>query len=645
MSRKNYRTIGRTVCALSVLVGVTAYAAERAPEPRAIRRGDNPRVPRTQEGPLQTQPAVFPESFRTIDGSENNSRHPDWGSAGVELLRLTTVDYADGVGEPAGQGRRSAREISNVCMAQETPTLNATGASDFLWQWGQFLDHDIDETLVLEPPEPFDIPVPFGDPFFDPFGTGNRVIRMNRSFYNIVDGSRMQVNGITAYIDASNVYGSEEERARELRALDGTGRLKTSEGNLLPFNENGLPNAPSTEAFFFLAGDFRANEQVALTAMHTLFVREHNTQADQIRASLPDLSGYEIFERARAIVAAEMQAITYNEFLPVLLGKDALTPYEGYRHEVNAGIANVFATAAFRVGHTMLSTELLRLNETGEPISEGNLSLSDAFFNPLEILDVGIEPYLRGLASQKCQEVDNEVIDDVRNFLFGAPGSGGFDLASLNIQRGRDHGLPGYNQVRQDYGLPAATTFADINPDPDVQANLAAVYDSPENMDVWVGGLAEPHVTGAMVGKTFHTILKDQFERLRDGDRYWYQSYLPKGLVDSIEQQTLSSVIRRNTEIGGELPSNVFRVGDAETNPDDPRMILSISESAGHFTITFQSSAQRVYTLWRCVSLSEGLWEKVDGQAEIRGSGGIDSLTDFAPAADGCFYRVEVSFP
>ena len=151
-------------------------------------------------------------------------------------------------------------------------------------------------------------------------------------------------------VDASNVYGSSASRTMALRTLDGSGRLETSIGDLLPLNEAGLPNAPSDAPRFFLAGDIRANEQVGLTAMHTVFVREHNFWADSIRRAEPRLSGDEVFEYARAMVAAEIQAITYREFLPLLLGRRALPPYRGYDPAVNAGIANEFATAfAMRV--------------------------------------------------------------------------------------------------------------------------------------------------------------------------------------------------------------------------------------------------------------------------------------------------------
>jgi hypothetical protein len=505
-------------------------------------------------------PARFPFELRTIDGSGNNGAHPDWGRAGTPLLRTTAVGYEDGSGSPGGQDRASAREISNLCVAQPGPLPNAIGASDFLWQWGQFLDHDLDLVPTASPAEPFDVAVPVGDPWFDPTATGTATIALNRSHYVTIDGVRQQVNAITAFIDASNVYGSDPARALALRALDGTGRLATSPGDLLPFNEAGLPNAPSPDPAFFLAGDERANEQVGLTAMHTLFVREHNLWADFFGALAPWLGDDERYGLARAMVGAEMQAITYREFLPVLLGPGALPPYQGYRRAVDPGIANVFAAAAYRVGHTMLSSTLLRLGADGQPVPAGNLPLSGAFFRPDVFAATGPAPLLRGLASQMAQETDAKVVDEVRNLLFGPPGAGGFDLASLNIQRGRDHGLPGYNRVRVDYGLPAAAGFADVNPDPAVQAELAAAYATVDDVDVWVGGLSEPHVAGAMVGETFFAVLADQFVRLRDGDRFWYQSYLPPLFRNLVEQSTLARIIRRNTEIGPELQPDVFRV-------------------------------------------------------------------------------------
>ena len=168
----------------------------------------------------------------------------------------------------------------------------------------------------------------------------------------------------------------------------------------------------------------------------------------------------------------------------------------------------------------MLSPQLLRLKKDGRPIKEGNLALRKAFFSPWRLTqEGGIDPLLHGLATQRAQAIDPFIIDDVRNFLFGPPGAGGFDLASLNLQRGRDHGLPSYNEVRIAYGLPPAVTFGDTSSHSVIQERLQAVYGTVEYVDVWIGGLAEDHRRGGMVGELFFRILVDQFERLRDGDR------------------------------------------------------------------------------------------------------------------------------
>ena len=265
---------------------------------------------------------AFPEEYRTIDGTGNNLRNPNWGSAPIPLLRLTKVGYEDGVGGvPSGQSRPNVRDVSNLVADQGDQDRSYTYGrrySDFVWQWGQFLDHDLDLTPVAHPIEPMDIEIPTGDTHFDPDGKGGVTMPLERSVYKMVNGVREQMNHITAYIDASNVYGSDPIRAEALKANDGNGRMKTSTGNLLPFNVDRLPNAapggtdPTT---FFIAGDFRANEQVGLTAMHTLFVREHNHWADYFRKKYPHLDGDDIYQYARAMVAAEMQCITYNEFL------------------------------------------------------------------------------------------------------------------------------------------------------------------------------------------------------------------------------------------------------------------------------------------------------------------------------------------
>lgn len=524
-------------------------------------RGDRPRNENPPPPPNENPPPPDqggPREFASIDGNGNNLENPDLGSSGVEFDRWVSNEYEDGLSEAAHSDWASAREVSNIVNASPGEVENRDGLSDLTWLFGQFIDHDITLTGEGTEHEVLDITVPTGDPFFDPFGTGEATIGFSRSGYvEDTDSVRQQFNEITAFIDGSVIYGSDQERADALRSFEG-GRLSTSEGDLLPFNEAGLANAGGDSANLFLAGDIRANENAALISMHTIWVREHNRVADRIAAENPQLNDEQIYQRARQFVTAELQAITYNEFLPAILGRNALPDYAGYDPNVNPNISNVFATAAYRFGHTMLSSELLRLNADGTEADEGHLALQDAFFNISAVTENGVDSILRGASAQVAQEVDPYLVDDVRNFLFGPPGSGGFDLAALNIQRGRDHGLADYNQVRTELGLDPVTSFDQISSDPEVQSRLEAAYGSVDNIDAWVGMLAEDHVRGGSLGITASTIIGEQFRAIRDGDRFYYENIFEGRQLRDIENTTLADVIERNSGVDFARDQNVF---------------------------------------------------------------------------------------
>ena len=172
--------------------------------------------------------------------------------------------------------------------------------------------------------------------------------------------------------------------------------------------------------------------------------------------------------------------------------------------------------------------------------------------------------------------------------LFGPPGSPGRDLAVLNIQRGREHGIPNFNEVRRAYGLPPAASFADVTQDVPTQDRLARIYGDVNRLDLWVGGLAEEHVSGSMLGETFHTIIADQFRRLRDGDRYWYENepyFLANpDLLAAVRGATLADIIRRNTHLGDSVPDDVFRavpgIDDCRTLTEDEPARETLEQSS-----------------------------------------------------------------
>jgi hypothetical protein len=502
-------------------------------------------------------------SYRPIDGHGNNQAEPTWGAPGSQLLRQTPAAYADGFASPAGLDRPSARLVSNVVMTEHEELLNARNLSDFIYVFGQFIDHDLGLTLTGVPGESLPISVPADDAYFDPQGTGTQTMRLTRSAFDPATGTgignpRQQTTVVTSWLDGSMIYGSDAARAAALRTFSG-GQLQSSDAHLLPLNTAGLANqnrGPSPNDQLFLAGDIRANENIELTALHVLFLREHNRLATQIQKYSPQLGDQEIYERARQFVIGELQSITFNEFLPALLGDGAVPTYSGYQPTLNPGVANEFAHAAFRVGHTFLGNDVEFLDDEGYEVRE-EVPLSEAFFNPALVRQAGIDPILKYLASDKARESDMVVVDGVRNFLFGPPGAGGFDLVALDIQRGRDHGLADYNSARAAYGLPRVEDFDEITSDEVLAAALEDLYGDVDQIDLFVGGLAENHAAGASVGPLFQRIIADQFSRVRDGDRFWYQYAFSGSQLDELERTTLADILRRNTALTN-LQPNVF---------------------------------------------------------------------------------------
>lgn len=511
--------------------------------------------------------------YRTIDGEFNNPNNRQRGAVHTALNRFAGDGFADGQSEPTGPDRPNPRVISNTLFAQEGLLNDPVGLSDYTWVFGQFIDHDIG--LTDQPGENLPIPVPMGDPDFDPFNFGSVTIPFHRNMPRLGTGfgignPRNYDNEITAFVDGSGVYGSDQDRADWLRTFTG-GKLKVSAGNLLPYNtldgevdgENdpNAPNMANATGFagpLFVAGDVRANENPLLASFHTLFVREHNEQCERLQLEHPEWTDEQLYHHARKLVGGLIQNILYNEWLPAM--GVPLEDYTGYDVNVNPQLTNTFSAAAFRVGHTLLNGNIRRLDATGEVLETGNLTLREAFFNPVVLAETGPDPYLRGMAEQTQQMMDSRVVDDVRSFLFGPPGAGGLDLASINIMRGRERGLPSYNNIRRAYGLQTVFEFDLINPDFLVYNTLDELYEGNiDELDPWVGMLAERAMPGSIFGPTIRKILETQFSNLRDGDRFFYLNdpVLTEDEKDWIHNTTFRDVIYRNSGVDL-MQENVF---------------------------------------------------------------------------------------
>ncbi len=576
-------------------------------------------------GPAQAaSPPPVSFEVESLNGSQNNLAHPSWGEAGTPYLRLAPAHYADGVGTMVSGP--NPRYVSNrIFNSGGQDIFSPRNVSQWVWVWGQYVDHSIGH--ALEGSEEAPIPFNSSDPlesFSDTFGS----IPFTRNAIAPGTGTgpgnpRQQINQVPSYIDNSALYGSSAQRLEWMRVGPDKGEpAKAGAKLLLPHKflplasaRGDAASAPAmvTEGALALApqdavvtGDVRANENAELTALTTLFAREHN----RIVSELPHtLSSEEQFQIARRIVAAEEQYITYTEFLPAV--GVTLAPYPGYEPTVDPELSDEFATVGYRA-HSMVNGEehvevrasqfgsaklasLQAMGVSSESAPKGMLVLTipqgAAFYDPAIIPAIGLAPILKGLTDEPGYANDEQIDDSLRSVLFEIPEAGTEpaacfeesakpgcfsaveDLGAVDVQRGRDNGIPDYNEVREAVGLPAQHTFDEVTGDSTEQfptedplippanaiedphildvtslenfygepvvpgsgeravsetrrtslaARLKAIYGSVENLDAFVGMMSEPHPAGSELGELQSALWRKQFEALRDGDRFFY---------------------------------------------------------------------------------------------------------------------------
>jgi len=586
---------------------------------------------------------TFAQENRTFDANGNNLSNPEWGSKDYFFQTLTTISYEDNIKSLTGTQRPNARFISNLICDQSDNIDDELLLTDYNWVFGQFIDHDI--TLVgLDYSEKIFVTVPTNDNDFTP-GSNIPIFRTIAApeTGTSVDNPRKFNNEITAFIDASNIYGSNKERADWLRTFK-DGKLKTSKGNLLPwntlsgeFNSKIDPNAPDfandthINSKLYVSGDVRACENPLLTSLHTLFMREHNRLCDIIKAENPTLTDEKIYQKARKKVGAYLQSIVYNEWLPMQGVK--LPEYSGYNPEINPSVSNLFSAAAFRLGHTLLNKNIMRIDDDGKEMKVGSIKLRDAYFNPLLIkISGGIEPFLKGMSLQLEQKLDIKIVDDVRNYLFGDPDLGGLDLASINIMRSRERGIPDYNTIRADFGLEKIKEFEEITDDKALTRNLKFLYGNVDNIDAWIGLLAEKHIDNSIFGPTLYKIMEDQFLRLREGDRFYFENdpAFSKKEINEIKNTKIHDLIMRNSdltimpyevfttknniEIGGPSITHRHLKAIAYPNPVNTDFIVKtwVKESGSITLSLFDVSGIKIKTISRRVNQGENFLEKID---------------------------------
>lgn len=520
-----------------------------------------------------------------FDGWYNNLAHPGWGSIDSQLVRKTPASYADGVYK-MDDNRPSPRTISQAFMKGSDGLKSVKNRTALATFFGQVVSAEI--LMASEhgcPIEMHKIPIEKCDEMFDENCTGESSMPFHRANYDRRTGQspnspREQMNRMTSWIDASFVYSTKEAWINTMRTFE-NGTLKMDGDPIYgmpPRNTMRVPmvNNPAPHVLrmlsperMFLLGDPRTNQNPALLALGIVFYRWHNFQAAIVKDEHPDWVDEDVFQAARRRVIASMQNIIMYEFLPSFLGIES-DKYSGYKPDIHPGISHVFQSAAFRFGHTMIPPGIYKRDRQCEfrPTSTGGeaLRLCSVWWDAQdEINEESIEEILMGLSSQLSEKEDSILCSDVRNKLFGPMEFSRRDLAALNIMRGRDNGLPDYNTVRKCHNLPMITNFTEINPalalkQPELFEKLADLYQSVDNIDVYAGGMLE---SNDGPGPLFAKIIKEQFERLRDADRFWFENkeneiFTPDEIAE-IKKVKLSDIIRMVTTIDRkDIQENVF---------------------------------------------------------------------------------------
>lgn len=413
-------------------------------------------------------------------------------------------------------------------------------------------------------------------------------------------GPREQINQVTSFLDGSTIYGSSKEEAEGLRTFS-LGQLKVQYNKnydeLLSADLNSLDCRNSAGKKCFKSGDVRVNEHPGIASMHTLWVRQHNRLAKTLSNLNPHWNDEQTFQEARRINAAQIQHVTYSEYLPIILGKEIMDKYNlgpqpmgfftGYDINTNPGTANAVAASALRFTASLLPALLNYYEQSGTKVKTEHFS--ESFYKPFSLYeDNMIDHIIRGMTKSHTQSEDVHVISDMTNKMFMNASTGmGLDLVSQIIQQGRDHGLPGYAKWRRFCGLPPISRFEDLG-DVMGQAAVKIIRDSYKNIediDLYTGGLAEVPSKGAVVGPTFACLIGRQMFYYKTGDRYWYENDIPpssftKEQLNEIRKTTLARVICDNIKTVDFLQPNVFIESDPFLNalmPCDGNTVIHVS--------------------------------------------------------------------
>ncbi|KAK5867225.1 hypothetical protein PBY51_011737 [Eleginops maclovinus] len=545
-----------------------------------------------------------------FDGWYNSLWHPKRGAVGSHFVRLVPADYWDGVYQPVHEPLLpNPRRLSSLLTGGPSGRPSARNQTVLSLFFGYHVSFEIfDSRTPGCPPEFMNIPVPTGDPVFDPTATGKVLLPFQRGLWDKESGQspsnpRTQVNLVTAWIDGSSIYGPSTSWSDSLRSFSGGLLTSGSEGNM-PYHatEHSLMWSaadPSTGDHgpkgLYELGNAWANENMFTAAEGIIWFRYHNYVASKLHEEHPAWSDEKLFQNARKTVVATFQNIALYEWLPAYLGDKKLPPYPGYQKFVDPGISPEFQAAAMRFGITMAPPGVYMRNRTchfRKTVNmDGSLSpalrLCNSFWkrqsnNVKTSQDV--DEVVMGMASQITEREDNTVVEDLRDFMYGPLKFSRTDLVARTVQRGRDFGLRSYTEIRKVLDLPPVKTFQDINPklnstNPQLLREIAELYNRDiSKLELFPGGLLE---SVSAPGPVFSAIILDQFERIRNGDRFWFENK-QNGLFTDEEIQTIRNVnfhdvlIAVTSAEAGDIQKNVFFWKDGDACPQPTQLDASM---------------------------------------------------------------------
>uniref|UniRef100_T1IV55 Uncharacterized protein n=1 Tax=Strigamia maritima TaxID=126957 RepID=T1IV55_STRMM len=513
--------------------------------------------------------------YRRYDGGCNNLQRMTWGKSHSSYHRFMMPDYSDGVSAP--RLRKDHALLPNpriISLILHRPgRYYMVPYTHMLMQWGQFISHDLTSkpdtrgpggskihccnvSMQFRHPDCYPISVPHDDPFYSRFGLQcmqfvrsgttphgcnleeeKKRCELNNSLakFNSILGHREQVNQASSFIDASHIYGATKKDSYGLRAFRG-GFLEISwlYGEFPPI---GPYDKECRTPMCYKAGDKRVNQHPGMVAMHTIWLREHNRIARILGDINPHWNDDHIYQETRRIVGAMFQHLTYNEYLPVILGPEYMNVFglrlqhegyfKGYDPHINAGVASGFSAAAYRFGHSMVQPRFRRFTADHKEIPTAP-PLWFEFFNLSSMAhEYGFDQVIYGLINQHPYQVDEIFSSQLRNHLFEKLGDGwGLDLVAINIQRGRDNGLPSYTAWKEYCGHGMVKNWDQLRGliRDETLGKFVHLYGHVEDLELYPGGIAETPMFGAIMGPTFACIIAQQFRNLRYGDRYWYEN-------------------------------------------------------------------------------------------------------------------------